>query len=93
MCVHVQVGSYSSCSAAVEAAMSGDVMRSVLVLVEDLLDALPVLLYQVGLAFTDAPYVCVLLALSPLPRGPPQTSSQGEGETPIFELPLPLYPF
>jgi hypothetical protein len=37
--------------------MSADVMRSVLVLVEDLLDALPVLLYQVGLALTVVPYV------------------------------------
>jgi hypothetical protein len=46
-CCVLQVGRYSSCSSAVEAAMSADVMRSVLVLVEDLLDALPVLLYQV----------------------------------------------
>lgn len=37
---------YSSCSAVVERVMAADVMRSCLVLVEDLLDVLPVLLYQ-----------------------------------------------
>jgi hypothetical protein len=44
----VQVASYSSCSADVDRVMSADVMRSCLVLVEDLLDVLPVLLYQVS---------------------------------------------
>lgn len=43
-----QVANYSSCSDVVGQVMAADVMRSCLVLVEDLLDVLPVLLYQVG---------------------------------------------
>lgn len=46
--LQMQVASYSSCSAEVDRVMSADVMRSCLVLVEDLLDVLPVLLYQVA---------------------------------------------
>lgn len=43
----VQVADYNSCSPVVERVMSADVMRSCLVLVEDILEVLPVLLYQV----------------------------------------------
>lgn len=56
-----QVANYSSCSEVVERVMAADVMRSCLVLVEDLLDVLPVLLYQVGVwaaAQTDWGGVC-----------------------------------
>lgn len=43
----MQVSDYNSCSPVVERVMAADVMRSCLVLVEDILEVLPVLLYQV----------------------------------------------
>lgn len=42
-----QAADYTSCSPVVEAVMAADVMRSAAVLVEDMLDVLPLLLYQV----------------------------------------------
>lgn len=43
----LQAPSYHSCSDVIERVMAADVMRSCLKLVEDLLDVMPVLLYQV----------------------------------------------